>query len=67
MNAICGICKEPTGREVREQTDYCDKHSVTRGYWLFWENWRVDLDKIPEMEKLTEALLKALRSAAKSS
>jgi hypothetical protein len=63
VNGVCGICLELTGREVGEVTDYCDKHSVTRAYWQFWREWRVDADKIPDPEGLIEALLRALRVA----
>lgn len=65
IGALCAICLTPTGRELSpEQQDYCDKHSVTRGYWQFWREWRVDSNKIPDIEGLKEALLRALRVAA---
>jgi hypothetical protein len=63
--AVCGICLEPTGRDLNvEQTDYCDKHVVTRAYWHFWRLWRVDADKIPEIAVMKEALIEALKMAA---
>lgn len=65
-SALCGICLAPTRREHNpEQTDYCEEHSVTRAYHHFWREWRVDLDQIPHLEKMQEALRRALRVAAR--
>lgn len=63
--ALCGICLDETGRErVPEETDYCSKHTVTHGYQIFWRLYRANLNEIPDIEGMKEALVQALRVAA---
>ena len=57
----CGLC----GVDLEEgRVGNCGKHPVNDAYDTFWKLWRVDLNKIPELDKLQEALIESFRVAA---
>ena len=61
--AYCGIgdCKAEL---APGKVGNCGKHPVNDAWKTFWDMWLVDLDKIPECDKLKEALLESFRVAA---